>query len=239
MVPFSLLLLLNLRLARRARDHLLEPNGCAVCRWTAGGNLCRASCQLNVRILLFMLLFAALVNLAFMMPLWLVLLWLLLRRLLDEERVDQRWVLSHWLSVTTCRCMGRLLLMLIWLRLLLIATGIGLDDDCAAASLRLLIFKLIQLLVSFVLILHLDHVLLPCPFFLNPVALLRLLPRLNLGKHAHRLINRECIVSHEACDSFAHVADFAHFSEHWDVVEECPVPWIVVPRDDRQATLGL
>ena len=136
MVPFSLLLLLNLRLTRCARNHLLEPNGCAVCRWTADGNLCRrASCQLYVRILLFMLLFAALVNLAFMMLLRLVLLWLLLRSLLDEERVDQRWVLSHRLYVTTCGCVIRLLLTMIWLRLQIITTGIGLDDDCAAASL--------------------------------------------------------------------------------------------------------
>ena len=186
-----------------------------------------------------MLLFAALVNLAFMMLLRLVLLWLLLRSLLDEERVDQRWVLSHRLYVTTCGCVIRLLSMMIWLRLLIITTGIGLDDDCAAASLRLLILKLILLLVSFVLILHLDHALLHCPLFLNPVALLRLLSRLNLGKHTHRLINRECIVSHEACDSFAHVADFAHFNEHWNVVKECSVPWIIVPRDDGKATLGL
>ena len=119
----SLLLLLNLGLARRARNHLLEPTVCPVRRWAAGGNFWRASlCQLNIRFLF--LLFAAVMSLAFG-PLRLVLLRLLLRRLFDEERVDQRWVLSHWLSVTTCDCMVRLLLLrLVWLCLLIFTTRI-------------------------------------------------------------------------------------------------------------------
>jgi len=50
---------------------------------------------------------------------------------------------------------------------------------------------------------------------------------------------REGVVAHEASDRFSHVVDLGHLDQHGDVVVEGTVIWVVVPRYDRQTTLGL
>ena len=47
------------------------------------------------------------------------------------------------------------------------------------------------------------------------------------------------VVADEPGDSVAHVADFTHFNQNRYVVEQDSVIWIVVPRQNRKALLGL
>ena len=47
------------------------------------------------------------------------------------------------------------------------------------------------------------------------------------------------MVSDEACYGLSHVIDLGHLDQHWNVVEQSPIIWIIVPGNDGQATLWL
>lgn len=61
----------------------------------------------------------------------------------------------------------------------------------------------------------------------------------DLSYHIQGSARLESIIAHETCDSLSHVIDLGHFNEHGDVVEQCSVIWVIVPRYNRQAALRL
>ena len=57
--------------------------------------------------------------------------------------------------------------------------------------------------------------------------------------HSHGLAERERVISNETGDSLTHVIDLRHLHQHRNEVEEAAVVRVIVPRDDREATLRL
>ena len=57
--------------------------------------------------------------------------------------------------------------------------------------------------------------------------------------HSHGLAERERVIPNETRDSLTHVIDLIHLYQHRNVVEEGAVVRVIVPRDNREALLGL
>ena len=65
------------------------------------------------------------------------------------------------------------------------------------------------------------------------------LPIANLSDDTHCRAHDEGVIPYKAIDSVSHVIDLGHFNQHWNVVKEKPVMWIIIPGDYRHSLVRM